>query len=62
MSTIELKNKIALFNELYEEIAGHGRNGDTELAHINILNRMLKNYLLRLKMSMKNPMFHMDMN
>ena len=35
MSTIELKNKIALFNELYEEIAGHGRNGDTELAHIN---------------------------
>jgi len=35
MSTIGLKNKIALFNELYEEIAGHGRNGDTELAHIN---------------------------
>lgn len=30
-----MKRKIDLFNKLYKEIAGHGINGDTELAHIN---------------------------
>ena len=35
MSSILMKRKIDLFNKLYKEIAGHGINGDTELAHIN---------------------------
>jgi hypothetical protein len=35
MSTLTIKHKIDLFNKLYKEIAGHGINGDTELAHVN---------------------------
>ena len=35
MSSIIMKRKIDLFNKLYKEIAGHGINGDTELAHVN---------------------------
>jgi hypothetical protein len=35
MSSIIMKRKIDLFKKLYKEIAGHGINGDTELAHIN---------------------------
>ena len=35
MSSILMKRKIDLFNKLYKEIAGHGINGDTELAHVN---------------------------
>ena len=35
MSTLTMKHKIDLFNKLYKEIAGHGINGDTELAHVN---------------------------
>ena len=35
MSSMIMKRKIDLFNKLYKEIAGHGINGDTELAHIN---------------------------
>ena len=35
VDTLSIKTKITLFNKLYEDIAGLGIGGDTELAHIN---------------------------
>ena len=35
MSTLTIKHKVDLFNKLYKEISGYGREGDTELAHVN---------------------------
>ena len=32
---LNIKQKIKVFNQLYSELAGHGINGDTELAHVN---------------------------
>ena len=32
---LNTKQKIKVFNQLYSELAGHGINGDTELAHVN---------------------------
>ena len=32
---LNVKQKIKVFNQLYSELAGHGINGDTELAHVN---------------------------
>ena len=32
---LNLKQKIKVFNQLYSELASHGINGDTELAHVN---------------------------
>ena len=33
--TLTVKEKIELFQSLYKDLAGHGINGDTELAHVN---------------------------
>ena len=33
--TLTVKEKIELFQALYKDLAGHGINGDTELAHVN---------------------------
>ena len=35
VTQISIKEKVKLFNKLYDELAGYGREGDTELAHIN---------------------------
>ena len=32
---LSIKEKVKLFNKLYDELASYGREGDTELAHIN---------------------------
>lgn len=32
---LNVKQKIKVFNQLYSELASHGINGDTELAHVN---------------------------
>ena len=32
---LNIKQKIKVFNQLYSELASHGINGDTELAHVN---------------------------
>lgn len=45
LKNITLKEKINLFNKLYNEIAGKGIKGDTKLAHINEFeDRLLKMY------------------
>jgi len=35
MNDLDVKQKVKLFKKLYEELAGYGINGDTELAHVN---------------------------
>lgn len=35
LASLPVKEKVELFKRLYEEVAGMGINGDTELAHIN---------------------------
>ncbi len=35
VTQLSIKEKVKLFNKLYDELAGYGREGDTELAHIN---------------------------
>ncbi|CAB4167262.1 hypothetical protein UFOVP1292_3 [uncultured Caudovirales phage] len=35
LASLSVKEKVELFKRLYEEVAGMGINGDTELAHIN---------------------------
>lgn len=35
VTQLGIKEKVKLFNKLYDELAGYGREGDTELAHIN---------------------------
>ena len=35
ISTLEMPEKVSLFKELYNELAGYGVEGDTELAHVN---------------------------
>ena len=35
ISTLEMPEKVSLFKELYNELAGYGVDGDTELAHVN---------------------------
>ena len=35
LANLSVKEKVELFKRLYEEVAGMGINGDTELAHIN---------------------------
>ena len=40
---LSMPEKVSLFNELYSELAGHGTEGDTELAHVNTFEaRLLK--------------------
>ena len=40
---LSMPEKVALFNELYSELAGYGTDGDTELAHVNTFEaRLLK--------------------
>jgi hypothetical protein len=40
---LSMPEKVALFNELYGELAGYGTDGDTELAHVNTFEaRLLK--------------------
>ena len=41
ISTLEMPEKVALFKELYDELAGCGTNGDTELAHVNTFEASL---------------------
>ena len=38
---LSVEQKIKLFKELYADIAKHGKNGDTHLAHINDYEREL---------------------
>jgi hypothetical protein len=35
VTQLSIKEKVKLFNKLYDELAGYGREGDTELAHVN---------------------------
>ena len=35
LSSFSIKEKVELFKQLYTELSGYGRGGDTELAHIN---------------------------
>jgi len=35
VTQLSIKEKVKLFNKLYDELAGYGREGDIELAHIN---------------------------
>ena len=35
VTQLSIKEKVKLFNKLYDELASYGREGDTELAHIN---------------------------
>jgi hypothetical protein len=35
VTQLSTKEKVKLFNKLYDELAGYGREGDTELAHVN---------------------------
>ena len=45
LKKLTLKEKVNLFNKLYNEIAGKGIKGDTKLAHINEFeDRLLKMY------------------
>ena len=40
---LTMPEKVSLFKELYNDIAGEGMDGDTELAHVNDFEvRMLK--------------------
>ena len=41
ISKLSLKEKIELFEQLYEEITVHGKNEDVHLAHINEYERKL---------------------
>ena len=35
VTQLSIKEKVKLFNKLYDELAGYGREGDTELVHVN---------------------------
>ena len=41
ISNLNMPEKILLFKELYNELAGHGIEGDTELAHVNTFEASL---------------------
>ena len=41
ISKLGMSEKIALFKELYNELAGYGMDGDTELAHVNTFEASL---------------------
>jgi len=41
ISNLDMPEKVALFKELYNEIAGYGIEGDTELAHVNTFEASL---------------------
>ena len=41
ISKLGMSEKIALFEELYNELAGYGMDGDTELAHVNTFEASL---------------------
>ena len=40
VTQLSIKEKVKLFNKLYDELAGYGREGDIELAHINRTARL----------------------
>ena len=41
ISNLAMPEKVTLFKELYDELAGCGTNGDTELAHVNTFEASL---------------------
>ncbi len=41
ISNLDMPEKISLFKELYNELAGYGIEGDTELAHVNTFEASL---------------------
>ena len=41
ISNLEMPEKVSLFKELYNELAGQGIDGDTELAHVNTFEASL---------------------
>ena len=41
ISNLNMPEKVTLFKELYNELAGHGIEGDTELAHVNTFEASL---------------------
>ena len=41
ISKLGMSEKITLFKELYNELAGYGIDGDTELAHVNTFEASL---------------------
>ena len=41
ISNLDMPEKVALFKELYSELAGYGIEGDTELAHVNTFEASL---------------------
>ena len=41
ISNLDMPEKVTLFKELYNELAGYGIEGDTELAHVNTFEASL---------------------
>ena len=41
ISNLDIPEKVTLFKELYNELAGYGMDGDTELAHVNTFEASL---------------------
>ena len=41
ISNLGMPEKVTLFKELYNELAGYGIDGDTELAHVNTFEASL---------------------
>ena len=41
ISNLNMPEKVTLFKELYNELAGYGIEGDTELAHVNTFEASL---------------------
>ena len=41
ISNLDMPEKVTLFKELYNELAGYGMDGDTELAHVNTFEASL---------------------
>ena len=41
IANLNIPDKVSLFKELYNELAGYGIEGDTELAHVNTFEASL---------------------